>query len=394
MEAAVLRGLSLKTVRPWIILVEATVARTQIPNHQEWDPLLTNRGYRFVHFDGLNRFYVAEEKAELIPHLEIPPNIFDDWFRAHDWVARQQAAALSKQIAAERVSLDAEREVRRAEAVARSAEIEIRTREAEIRSGEAEARTMEAGVRNREADARTDEAAARLSETTARQREIEFRQGEADLRQREAELRRDELQARDREIAQRQVELANRDAERAAWRADVDARLAEWQRVGVENAALRQRIAELEAVAASLNGYIEAVRASVSWRLTAPVRGLKRALVKAKAVTVVALAAKTRPLAVRVARKAARWAAGQPLLKQAVLPVLLRHPAMERKARALLARPVFTPEVPPPQAPAAKTIETAPVAAVVDNGTLVARPLSATERNVEATLRRALARTR
>ena len=126
MEAAVLRGLSLKTVRPWIVLVEATIARTEIPNHQEWDPLLTSRGYRFVHFDGLNRFYVAEEKAELDPRLEIPPNIFDDWFRAHDWVARQQAAALSKQIAAGRVSLDAEREVRRAEggAEARNAEIE------------------------------------------------------------------------------------------------------------------------------------------------------------------------------------------------------------------------------------------------------------------------------
>ena len=81
MEAAVLRGLSLRTIRPWIILVEATVARTQIPNHQEWELLLTDRGYRFVHFDGLNRFYVAEEKAELIPRLEIQPNIFDDWFR-------------------------------------------------------------------------------------------------------------------------------------------------------------------------------------------------------------------------------------------------------------------------------------------------------------------------
>ena len=39
MEAAVLRGLSLGTVRPWIILIEATVARTEIPDHQEWDPL-------------------------------------------------------------------------------------------------------------------------------------------------------------------------------------------------------------------------------------------------------------------------------------------------------------------------------------------------------------------
>src|SRR4051794_2855469 len=137
MEAAVLRGLSLRTVRPWIILVEATVARTQIPNHQDWDSLLTSRGYRFVHFDGLNRFYVAEEKEELIPRLEIPPNIFDDWFRAHDWVARQQASALSKQIADDRASLVAEREVRRAEAGARIAEAAVRTDEAAARTSEA-----------------------------------------------------------------------------------------------------------------------------------------------------------------------------------------------------------------------------------------------------------------
>ena len=408
MEAAVLRGLSLRTVRPWIILIEATVARTQIPNHQEWDPLLTSRGYRFVHFDGLNRFYVAEEKAELIPRLEIQPNIFDDWFRAHDWVARQQALALSKQIAADRASLDAEREVRRAEIEIRTREAEIRTCEVEVRSGEAEARTMEAGVRMREADARsaetsarmteaavrTDEAATRLSENTARHCEIEVRQEEADLRQRETELRRDELRARNREVAQREAELESREAERAAWRADVDARLAEWQRVGNENTGLRQRIAELEAVTASLNGYIEAVRVSMSWRLTAPVRGLKRALVAARAVTVARLTAKARPLAVRIARKAVRWAAGRPLLKRAAAPVLLRHPALERRARALLARPAFMPETPPPQVPSAGAMETAPVVAVVDDGTLVARPLSATERNLEATLRRALARTR
>jgi hypothetical protein len=40
------------------------------------------------------------------------------------------------------------------------------------------------------------------------------------------------------------------------------------------------------------------------------------------------------------------------------------------------------------------TAEPVPVAAVVCEGTLVARPMSATERNFEATLRRARARTR
>src|SRR4051794_10057372 len=182
MEAAVLRGLSLREVRPWIILVEATVARTQIPNHHDWDPLLTGRGYRFVHFDGLNRFYVAEEKAELIPRVEIPPNIFDDWFRAHDWVAREQAATLSRQIAVERASLQAEsaslqaeREVLLAEAEARNAEIAIRAREAEIRSAEAEARVEEAGARTAETAARTAETAARTDEAAARTNEAAAR---------------------------------------------------------------------------------------------------------------------------------------------------------------------------------------------------------------------------
>src|SRR4051812_31417947 len=415
MEAAVLRGLSLREVRPWIILVEATVARTQIPNHHDWDPLLTGRGYRFVHFDGLNRFYVAEEKAELIPRVEIPPNIFDDWFRAHDWVAREQAATLSRQITserasleAERASLEAEREGHRAEAGARSGEIAIRAREAEIRSAEAEARVEEAGARTREAEVRATEtgvrmaeAAARQSEAAARQREIEalrqeaeIRLQEVDIRRREAKLRQSESRARDLEAAQRQSEFASREAERAAWRADVEARLAEWQRVGAENTALHQRIAELEAVTATLNRYIEAVRVSVSWRLTAPVRGVKRALVAIRAMTVVTLPDRVRAPAVRAVRKAARWAAGQPQIKQALMPILLRHPTLERKARALLTRPVVTPQAPPPQAPPPEAAETVAAAALADNGALVARQLSATERSVEATLRRAFARTR
>ena len=37
----------------------------------------------------------------------------------------------------------------------------------------------------------------------------------------------------------------------------------------------------------------------------------------------------------------ARWAAEKPLIKKGVMPILLRHPVLERKARALLARPAF-----------------------------------------------------
>ncbi|UEM22292.1 FkbM family methyltransferase [Skermanella mucosa] len=395
MEAAVLRGLSLKSVRPWIILVEATVARTQIPNHEGWEPLLTDRGYRFVYFDGLNRFYVAEEKSALVPRLETPPNIFDDWFRAHDWVARQQAQDLNRQIAEQRTSADVEREVRRAEAAVRTAETEARQREARIRTAEIEVRRREVGARTMEAAARAADATARMSETAARRREIEIRRQETESRLRDAELRRAEAQARDREIALRQSELADRAAERAAWRADVDARLAEWQRVGNENAALHGRIAELDAVVASLNGYIEAVRVSTSWRLTAPVRRAKRALA---AVGIGSGGppepASTRALAVRAARKAARWAAARPLIRQAVLPILLRHPALERGARALLARQEPAPQPHPPIPSPPQAAEDLPLPAGADTATLAGRPLSAAERSVETMLRHALTRAR
>jgi len=99
-EAAVLRGLSLEAVRPWIVVVESAsalgpeelVAATRgvkpKQGHGAWEALLTGRGYRFVYFDGLNRFYVAQEKAELAAAFEAPPNIFDDWIRAADRQAR------------------------------------------------------------------------------------------------------------------------------------------------------------------------------------------------------------------------------------------------------------------------------------------------------------------
>jgi FkbM family methyltransferase len=109
-EGAVLRGLSLKAVRPWIIVVEATAPLSQDQSHLAWDLLLTERSYRFVYFDGLNRYYVAEEKAELAESFSSPPNIFDDWIRAHDWAAHELVGNLSRRITGEQDAYQAERE--------------------------------------------------------------------------------------------------------------------------------------------------------------------------------------------------------------------------------------------------------------------------------------------
>ena len=80
-EEQVLAGMNLHRIRPWIILVEATKPLSTETDFENWETLLTSRGYSFVYFDGLNRFYLAQEKSELADAFKVPPNLFDDFIR-------------------------------------------------------------------------------------------------------------------------------------------------------------------------------------------------------------------------------------------------------------------------------------------------------------------------
>lgn len=79
LEESVLRGWDSKVLRPWVLVVEATLPMTQDLSHEIWDPIVAAAGYQFVYFDGLNRFYVANEHNELLPSFLLPPNVFDDF---------------------------------------------------------------------------------------------------------------------------------------------------------------------------------------------------------------------------------------------------------------------------------------------------------------------------
>ena len=76
-ERHVLLGNDWQRVRPWIVVVEATVPLQQVENHHEWEFILLSANYQFVYADGLNRFYVAQERPELFSAFKYPPNFFD-----------------------------------------------------------------------------------------------------------------------------------------------------------------------------------------------------------------------------------------------------------------------------------------------------------------------------
>ena len=89
-ERAVLEGFSFETVRPWVVVVAATEPNSNREVSAEWEDLLVRRRYQFVYFDGLNRFYIAEEHGDLAEQFLCPPNPYDQYVSYHLWWAREQ----------------------------------------------------------------------------------------------------------------------------------------------------------------------------------------------------------------------------------------------------------------------------------------------------------------
>ena len=107
-ERAVLEGADFRSHRPWIVLLEATEPMSQAPNHAGWEDLLLAAEYRFVWFDGLNRFYVPAERHDaLAPFFAAPPNVFDDFIRAADseWARRIERAETRAELDGRRAAI-------------------------------------------------------------------------------------------------------------------------------------------------------------------------------------------------------------------------------------------------------------------------------------------------
>jgi FkbM family methyltransferase len=75
-EAAVLAGVDWTKVRPRVLAIEAVVPGSMDDASAGFEPFVLAQGYRFAFFDGLNRFYVADEAAELMARF---PDDKLDW---------------------------------------------------------------------------------------------------------------------------------------------------------------------------------------------------------------------------------------------------------------------------------------------------------------------------
>ena len=254
-EAEVLRGLSLSQVRPWVLLVEATEPNSRASAHQDWEPRILASDYRFVYQDGLNRFYLAAEHAELASAFASPPNIFDDFIRREQV---DEAARLVAEIEAREALLQ--------ERVAHIHELGLLLDQARREVAEQAALRVAdlAEFQHREAQFEQRQAAqhASFSEHHAAQ-EASFRQREVALESRLAELGA-RLQQAERGAARLAAELMAAQADLLSGQGSLVAEQA--------------RVADLQAAMHRLHLEHQRVLDSRSWRVTAPLRDGARAL--------------------------------------------------------------------------------------------------------------------
>jgi len=238
-EADVLAGADLGRWKPWIVVVEATEPLGTGQTHQEWEPLVLAAGYRFCLFDGLNRFYASPDHPELFERLSYPVCVFDQPYQRADVSlaierSRGEWAGTIDQLRIERQSL-----------IDRLAEYDQMLRESIEREQLAGGREHAAGVRANEA------AVEAFAQITTLQQRVHYTAGQV------GDLRRENLMMRGH-IA----ELG-----RVTHAIDQQRIVAEAERDGYH-----QRLLDA-------NAHLQALQTTVSWRLTGPIRHVRRSLV-------------------------------------------------------------------------------------------------------------------
>ena len=196
-----------------------------------------------MYFDGLNRFYIAAEHADLARHFSCPPNPFDQYVGYHLWWARGK---LEQAQDAERNAL-------------------VNT----LNHVLAEAQSLRNDITER--DRQID---SLRSTTVERDRQLgeHVRQLE-DIRSTLAERDR-QLGGHVRQLEDTRSALAERDRQITALRDDQDRQQRE----------LLAQVHQLSGSLAATERRLRSIRSSVSWKLTSPLREIRRGAVRIAAL--------------------------------------------------------------------------------------------------------------
>lgn len=312
MEHSVIKSWGDSAVRPWIVVVEATEPLSQKLSHVMWDGIIQNYGYQFVYFDGLNRFYVSNEHPELTAYFGPGANVFDEFKLAESTPYVDNSAVEEIRLRLSSVCATAEAQDRelsglREDILQSARSVNYLTdviKEQDDRIAESERK------REKQAAEHERRCAEILDELAACRTELETVQQHN--RTLETELSAAETERESRALRVTQLEVT------------------------VENERLRRLDTEAT---------IRAVYCSSSWRLTAPLRGVKRATSWVVRGTLAWLTFKSGSRPHRVLKNlvlhSMLWIRLRPSIAHFLIGVLRKFPGIERRVRLIYNKHVL-----------------------------------------------------
>lgn len=235
-EGDVLRSIDLQTWRPWILVIEATKPTPLAPAHDVWQEYLEAASYEFIYFDGLNKYFVSQEKYELKKAFSTPPNVFDRYMTVGEKENEENIAKLTAEAERSR-RLAAERDFALLDNKRLTVRLADKRMELQATRDELEARRMELESKHGELEAKRTELASAYRELETKQTELESEHGEI-------EATRVALESAHRELETKRTELESEHGEIEAKRAELD----------------------------GLRAQIHLIQTSLSWRVTRPLR--------------------------------------------------------------------------------------------------------------------------
>ena len=271
MEGEVLRSWGDSSVRPWVLVIEATYPNSQKPTHAEWLELVLKRGYREVFYDGLSRYFVHHSQTKREAAFDAPANVFDGFA-----ISRLHFCARSLRAEIEEAEQHVIAETSRATSLAEQlADLQSQLSDAQLLVADARERETSAVDRlvraEREHSAAIDEM-SRQREAAAKELRAEYAQKEADLTTALEELRAAETATRidfarlEERAAHIQTALTGAQEERDRIRAEAEQERAEHGRL------LAERDVALENNRARLRHAVDLVQAARAQQRSAWVR--------------------------------------------------------------------------------------------------------------------------
>jgi FkbM family methyltransferase len=97
-ELSVIKGMNFNKFRPWIVVIEVTTPNSKEENDEGWAEILLKANYSPVYADGVNRFYLADERSCLSGAFKYPPNVFDELITGHHARAIEQEVEAKSQL--------------------------------------------------------------------------------------------------------------------------------------------------------------------------------------------------------------------------------------------------------------------------------------------------------